>query len=544
MKDKKMIIAIAAAVILLIVALFSGKGDSNKTSKVQASGNYKTVTDISGISFIINESIANKATAVSEISEKIDVEPNLYYVYKDGNSTYLLFCLDSIIIAAEKGTSFHFNEYEKKEDAVYADSVAGLWFETNGNKFAYEEQGSLFIANVNAGLVITNDMYNDYVGQLAVLSDGETEWSVFAGVPGTTKFKDLPESTREGIQTIVQSLEFSSYVAEIPEENYAVVIGTGETETVETAPVTDIQEELIEETIEEPVEETLEENVEVQDEEPEEVLMDEEDSAEESPVEENPENEEKVSDEETGDSEQLPVKELPVEEPAIEEIPLKPIENEKNEEDIVEENPSEDISEDVQEENVLNKEETDDSKKTINLQNQNYIKNKTKDKAYTSDIYSMLSLGDNGIIIECDISTGIIESPVINVKTIHTGVKAQELIKDYCNRTGAYNYFDAPEGCTWHVAEYYLSYENCTSEPYINIKLKGVDGQKLRFRGINYTQRSYDIADKVSENNGFVGPFYSYYSVPNGCPEYVLECGTGNIDSPIAENNAAYYLIK
>lgn len=526
-KKKSTLIACGAAVLFLLIALFiNGSSNAKAEPKQQTNTNYKTINDVAGVSFYINETIANKATAISEISEKIDVEPNLFYVYKDGKSKYLLFCLNSIIVAVEKDTSFHFSEYENKKDAISNSSVSGIWFEQNGNKFVGEEKGSKYIANVNAGLVITNDIYNDYVGQLAVLSDGETEWAIFAGVPGTTKFKDLPDDTKKGIQNIVQSLSLSDYVEEIPTESYAVVIGTGETEKVD----------LVEETVE-PTEEEIPE-------EPDTVKQPGE-TLETEII----ETEENVEATETAENEIPSVEENAEEENAVSEEneseENKDIENREEESLIVEEEaPDEPVKEEESSAQETKPSVETPQKKVIQLNNQKKIENKADDRAYTSDVYSMLKVRDNGIIKEYNYETRTFETPIIRIQKIITGKAAENIIKEYCENAKAYNYFEAPEGCSWQVAEYYLSYQGCNAEPYIDIKMKGIDGNPLKFRGISYSQRTYDIFYKAENTGNFYGPYYCYYAVPNGCVEYALECGTGNISSDIEENNAAYYLIR
>ena len=70
---------------------------------------------------------------------------------------------------------------------------------------------------------------------------------------------------------------------------------------------------------------------------------------------------------------------------------------------------------------------------------------------------------------------------------------------------------------------------------YINVKLKGLDGENLRFRGIEYSQRCFDI--QISQNE-----FYSYYAIPNGCPEYALEIGEGTINNSL--ESGYYHIIQ
>jgi hypothetical protein len=231
----KLLYGIAGVIVLvfLAAAIFAIR---NKPETVPAEGEYKTITAVSGVSFLVNSGFVNKATAISEISANVQIDPDLFYVYKDGSDNYLLFNMNSLVVAVQKGTSFHFDEYDDsdKEKTLENSSVAGVWMEKNGNKFSYEEKNGVFTANVTGGLVITNDMYNDFVGQIRIISDGATEWAIFVGIPSTEKYKNLSDNAKKGIETMVDSLSFSVGTSELETESYAVVIGNTEMESVET----------------------------------------------------------------------------------------------------------------------------------------------------------------------------------------------------------------------------------------------------------------------------------------------------------------------
>lgn len=517
------IVAIVIVLVFIMAAVFA---IAHKPAEVPKEGAYKTIYDVDGISFMANTNILSRATAVSEISENMDIERDMYYVYKDQN-TYLFFCLNEIVIAAQKGTEFHFNEYETKEDAVGNSSIAGLWFQVNGNKLEYEDK-TPFIANVNGGLVISNELYADYIGQMAVVSDGSTEWALYVGVPGLdTKFKDLSSNTRSSISTIAKSLVLSNEKPVIEEDTYEVVVNSGVSnvneepieneDVIETADLESVKINSETKTDAEQVTETL--SVEESSEEiPETIVI----------VEDTEEQTENVSEE------------------AMVEITEETMEEESTE--IEDETSTESRGEDLLANNSEKKDpitSTVGSSTPINLNNQKKTLTRTSDKAYTSDIYAMLNLKDNGIIEEFDKDTREIVKPIINVQRVYKGQTAIKMIKDYCNNHALYNYFDPPMGCSWHVAEYYLSYKDCSTSPYIDIKLKGLDGEVLKFKGITYGKRCYDMFHEVEkvEGSDFMGPHYCYYAVPNGCSEYALECGTGNIDYA-SDSKAAYYLIR
>lgn len=168
---------------------------------------------------------------------------------------------------------------------------------------------------------------------------------------------------------------------------------------------------------------------------------------------------------------------------------------------------------------------------TIILNNQ---KNTVKEdnKVYYSDIYDMLPLNKYGYA-SVRTNRGY-EKAVVKLDTIYIGQDAVRIIKDGYIKAGE-RYFESQEGTSWHVAHYTVDYSECSDKGYLDVKLRGMDGEDLRFRGISYSKRTYVIP--VSDNE-----YYCFYEVPNGCKEYVLECGDGSVDSQ--ETIAAYYMYR
>ncbi len=182
---------------------------------------------------------------------------------------------------------------------------------------------------------------------------------------------------------------------------------------------------------------------------------------------------------------------------------------------------------------------------TLGLSNQKGIKDKDEEKAYTSTPYNMLSIGDNGLLCAFNDTTLNYEEPIICPTKVYRGEEAEAIIMDYCTNTGDYAYFKAPDGQSWEIIEYDLNYKDCENDDYVNIKLKGMDGEALRYRGIKYNARTYDMNYKAEEDGDWVRHLYTYYPVPNGCYEYCLECGEKRT-APEGEEDAvsaAYYHI-
>lgn len=138
-----------------------------------------------------------------------------------------------------------------------------------------------------------------------------------------------------------------------------------------------------------------------------------------------------------------------------------------------------------------------------------------------SDIYHLLSIGMTGTYFAYDKdSENSLSSGDITIEQLYTGEDAIRIIKDYCaSGESMYEYADAPKGYSWHVVKYSLSQSQ--NDLYTNIKIEGLDGERLVYRGVSCTTRTYDIIyDWDSKTD-----LYCYYAVPNGCKEYMLECG-------------------
>ena len=76
----------------------------------------------------------------------------------------------------------------------------------------------------------------------------------------------------------------------------------------------------------------------------------------------------------------------------------------------------------------------------------------------------------------------------------------------------------------WNVLEYSTEKSPLADDGYVNIKLRGNDGNNLIFEGMTYTQRTYDYFDEIQEGEVYTR-CYCFYEVPKGCREYLLEFG-------------------
>ncbi len=425
MKSRLLItIIVGVALIFVIGSVFAGnQASANEEAASDEMPGYTNITCVEGVSFYVNSTFADTATAITQISDNVKFQSGQYYSYKNGSDKFLLFNMDNLIIACQKGTDFWIGESNDPEYSLLNASMMNIWFTQGSKKFESETQDYQTITKADAGVCINSATYGDFCGKLKnIVKDGE-EWSLFVGVPGD-RYDKLSDDSQNGIDTILSTFTFSDNSDLLNQEVYAVTIdGDSSKEKVDTA---------------------------------EEVL-----------------------------------------------------------------------------------EDTDTS---LNLSNQNTIVDKDEEKAYTSTPYNMLSLNDNGILSAFNDSTLTYEEPIICPTNIYRGDEAIAIIQRFCTTTSQYEYAECDPGSAWEVVEYDVNYKNCENDDYVNIKIKGVDGEDLRYRGIKYTDRTYDMVFETEEDGNWVRHYYTYYAVPNGCTEYCLECGERESKTD-DEVNAAYYHI-
>lgn len=480
----------AVIIIFAVIFLVNQFGSKKDAGSSAGDENFQSIHYVDGIAFSVAQNFMSKATAISALSEGMDISRDSYYMYKNDGTQYMLFCVNEIVIAAQKGTRFNFAQAEDKIAALGNSSVMNIWFEKSYKKAKVDEiSETLSVVPVNAGVVFTNEVYSDYCGELAVYNDGSEEWSLFVGVPGN-RFDKLEGDVQDFVESMAKSIEPSEVVAE-KEETYAVSLTNDSTE-----------QEVVE-TIAPEVVETEPEITEIE-------YEDDEDT------------------------------------PEVETSEATPTPSESSD-DAVSEDGVVTIGNEVESfEDEIKKNTTFIKKSSLNLNNQNTIAQKDDGRAYSSNIYSLLHLGDSGIITEMDVDSNEYMQPIIKIEELYTGQEAVDIIKNYCNSGMArYEYFNPPETSTWHVIKYRLNYSKCAAMPYINIKIKGMDGDVLKYRGVQYTPRTRDIAYKTQKVGDWYTDILCYYEVPNGCKEYVLECGSGTIENrDTTQLRAAYYYIK
>lgn len=175
---------------------------------------------------------------------------------------------------------------------------------------------------------------------------------------------------------------------------------------------------------------------------------------------------------------------------------------------------------------------------------------KLENRAYESSIKDMLSIGINGLVGTFNELNKnpegkySIDEPIVCPEKIYTGSEAVDMIKQYCEDTEYYDYFTCQDGCSWEVLEYSVNYKNCDYRDYINVRIKGLDGSNLKYRGIEYSPRSYDINNQSVREGDWSRKCRVYYAVPNGCYEYCLVFGDADYYQDTDRICSAYYHIN
>lgn len=171
---------ICAAVVLVAVMIFTIAVKVASSRQHTVKDGYMVVTDIPGVTFEVEKTLSDYATALDEVSKDSTLENIVTYSYKDGDSFYMLFNLYNFIVVAKKGTTFNFDERDISS-ALNASNLNGIWFTEHGKDPVLESSNGVYTINVQAEVVITNASYNDFAGTLTTLVKNGEEWSLFAG---------------------------------------------------------------------------------------------------------------------------------------------------------------------------------------------------------------------------------------------------------------------------------------------------------------------------------------------------------------------------
>lgn len=472
----------AALPLLIVTLLLTGCGSDGVFEK--HSRNYDAITDVEGISFDVPDGLADFATAVSEISDEVNFESNGTYVYKEMGEKYFLFNMESIVVAAQKGSGFAIGEQDRNiEESVTGTDMFGIWFTRTGKKkLSYEieenKNGTYkMIADVNASVSLTKNLYDDFRGQLAVMSDGSEEWAVFVGIR-EDDYEEASKATIRGVSHMLKSVNFYDNTKQFVED--AVVVGEAETEST----IAETEETIATET----KEEVLETEGTLEDVPPTEVT------------------------EETNET---------VTEDSVQETERTSMPQTDMEEETAETKEAEDETEIAVDEE---KAENGSEKKTIQLNNQH--KTKKKDDVAYSTVYSTLQEGNAGYADVYSKDDKCMKELVVTLNKVYRTSDATSLLQEELGDA----FMPASAGTTWQAASFSIRYPD-EEKLYLNSLFTGMDGDNLRYRGIKYSKKTKEF---VRGEEHFI-----YYLVPNGCTEYLLKFG----DSSVTGAHSVYYRI-
>lgn len=476
---KIMLIGVMALIIIVMFAVMITRKTSSATSENIARDGYKTILDVPGAQFEVKKDLSDYSTAVMEISRAVDFLDYQTYSYKNGQDTYLLFNIRNYIVLVSKGTEFDFDT-NGITDSLSKHSINGIWFSEYGKdpvKVATKER---YEVEVEAQVVITNAVYNDFYGTLTTLNKDGQEWTMFAGcVSGAAaEYKDIMNY----ISSTFALCDENQYVMgayTVDEEGHFVEVQE-ESESIQIAEVTPIELEPIKE--------------------PQSIVPAE--TSTPLPTEE-PTSEELLSATSTPEITVPPSSPAPTQVPAI---------------------------------------EIDESTDVFELkENQKHIK-KDMDKVYTSSIYNMLSLNETGYISIMGDYTGGFQEAYVKATRIYDAEETEKLIKQHIDSGNSYyTSMEPPMGTHFEAVEYDVNFLD-EEKSYVNVSLCGVDGEDLRFRGIIYPHMTYDINENVSANGEWMRGHIAFYAVPNGCKEYVIKVGDALPDD--IAYFATYYKIE
>ena len=450
--------------ILLVSILFVGCGSVYDSSK----SGYTENTSVAGISFEMPSTYISKATAISSIVNTEDYEGT--YVYKNGADEYVFFSMNEMLVICGP-TSFDWKNNGENTTTLSSTDILGAWLSIDeledGFDITSKTSNGIYkiVYNANADYSVTPTNYNTFKGFGATINDGTNEYSIFAGFVSDEIYK----SNKDILKHIVKSLKF-----------------TGETVTQSTNTEENSSEEVVDDT------EALESSGETQASEDTNIV--DEDTSDENVI---------------GDSEE-------VIEDTSEDV-------DETAEETTDEEKEEDEAED---EEVITSQSSEDDTNTETAQadDESILSDDTADlieEAYddviqikVSTVYTPLSLGEYGECYTMD-KTGAQNLNAVAIIEILNGSDATNLISERNGRK------TEPTVGTHFEAAKIKTTANLNNE-YLDVKVEGLDGERLVYRGISYTTRAYDL---LVLNNNETYETWVYYEVPNGCKEYLLEVG-------------------
>lgn len=199
-------------------------------------------------------------------------------------------------------------------------------------------------------------------------------------------------------------------------------------------------------------------------------------------------------------------------------------EEEPSETDSDHQQSSDEASEEIKEEIS---ETTEEASNTLTAKSTQKKIRQDDSTAYSSSIYAMLPIEGIGYMDIVNEDSGQLEAAFVKVTKHYNQEETIRLLQDYKDATGNDTFvkMEIPTGCHVEAVEYATRYTSSTLS-FVDARLLGVDGETLRFRGMPYDHKTYDITKSITVSNDWYSGNTVFYIVPDGCYEYALQfCG-------------------
>ncbi len=463
--------------------------------KYEVPDGYVSIDDVPGASFYIDNRFMDIATAITQLTPESDLDGKTFYSYRNGEDRFILFNMSKFAVLAQKGTDFGLDQ--GKENIPNA-NICNVFF-TPDEKEDIEQIDDLTYETVaNAQITLTKGLYGDFTGKLVSTKDeAGNEWSIFVGIPGT-EYKEIGSGDKDIITAIAESLHVN------PIADGKVMVASLDTEELNK------EETEVKAKIETPA------------------VQNEETSASKESV--------PVAVIETNETDSSETAETETAEEATQEGETDTVTIEEAKEEA--EEPSKETTADDAVKAPVKEEPKAETKKpeavtsatpsSTGLISFGKTRQKQVGEVKASSVYAPLDIGDTGTLWVYKDRPGTAEQKISVTKVVR-GKEAEDLIRDAIE--GRYKFITPQKTCTYEAVEYDLP-EGVSS--YINIKILGMDGRTLKYKGIKYSKRTHQIITDDGKK------CICYYEVPNGCKEYILECGDGTVENDI---DSAYYRV-
>jgi hypothetical protein len=498
-------------IMILAVLLLAGCG-----TNLYQTGNsgYTTVNDaIPGCQYEIPSGMLESATAITSIAKGNDYSAGTY-LYKNGQDSYLVFNISSYIISVRSGTEF---SYDGDLDQTFRDtSLNGIWFSpADKDEFKEQKKGNTqkHVCNVVADVSITEDLFGTFAGKLVTLDTENNQYSLFIGL-AKQSYEEIDKDNLRIMNNIVNSLVTASAGNDTETDEYLLSSTQGGSEVMEMSEAT---ETAITDT--ETVETDTTENTASAG-----VIITKIDTEALEDTEESSEDDVTVSATEATESSDASNEDTEDEIQITEENSEDPDTSQTKPEDTEGFSKITALPEDSSQEEKATEKETETETKNEEKESLADVLPDSVIRAAgrESDLYHQLEVGDEG---QADVmgKSGVSTPVYIKVDKIYTGSDATTLLKKLQTKEPHLKNIEIPAGTSVHIARYGLNADPTTV--YADIRLTGLDGSRLKYRGVSYSMRTYDALTQWHYENDMYGCLYCIYIVPNGCTEYTLQCG-------------------